>query len=176
MQRLDQGTVTSFGLALQEVAKVFSEGTGVEGADVLKNRSGQRYHIQVKSGPNTMPKDMAVRITELLRSAQRRNRRSIALLGMCYGSAQQVSNIVRKYLGVDWLVGREFWQFISGDQRCIDTIYKLAREVGESYRDEQGQTLQQIVENKIEELTVEFTRLYGRGGNRMWKQLLDKNC
>lgn len=49
-QRLERGSVTSFGSALQEVAKVFSEGTGVEGADVLKTIAGTHYHIQVKSG------------------------------------------------------------------------------------------------------------------------------
>ncbi len=34
-QRLERGTVTSFGPALQKAARVFSEGTGVEGADIL---------------------------------------------------------------------------------------------------------------------------------------------
>jgi hypothetical protein len=83
-QRLERGTVTSFGIALQDASKVFSEGTGVEGADILKTKAGRHYHIQVKSGPNTVPKDLGVRIAQLLRSAQRRNRGSTALYGMCY--------------------------------------------------------------------------------------------
>lgn len=87
-QRIERGTVTSFGIALQNAAKVFSEGTGVEGADILKTKAGRHYHIQVKSGPNTVPKDLAVRITQLLQSAQRRNRGSVALFGMCYGSPE----------------------------------------------------------------------------------------
>lgn len=37
-QRIERGTVTSFGMALQDAAKVFSEGTGVEGADILKTK------------------------------------------------------------------------------------------------------------------------------------------
>jgi hypothetical protein len=37
-QRLERGTVTSFGIALQDAAKVFSEGSGVEGADILKTK------------------------------------------------------------------------------------------------------------------------------------------
>ncbi len=97
-QRLERGTVTSFEIALQEAAKVFSEGTGVEGADILKTKENRHYHIQVKSGPNTIPKDLGVRISQLLRSAQRRNRGSVALLGMCYGNKQQVSSIVKKYV------------------------------------------------------------------------------
>ncbi|MFQ5750982.1 MAG: PmeII family type II restriction endonuclease [bacterium] len=93
-QRYERGTVTSFGNALQKVAKVFSEGTGVEGADILKTKDSSHYHIQVKSGPNTIPKDLGVRISQLLRSAQRRNLGSIALFGMCYGNKQLVSSIV----------------------------------------------------------------------------------
>jgi hypothetical protein len=46
-QRLERGTVTAFGLALQEAAKVFSEGSAVEGADIMKTKSGRHYYIQV---------------------------------------------------------------------------------------------------------------------------------
>ena len=35
-QRLERGAVTSFGMALQDAAKVFSEGSGVERTDILK--------------------------------------------------------------------------------------------------------------------------------------------
>ena len=57
MQRSMTGVNTSFGFCLQEIAKLFSEGTGVEGADIQKNKQGIHYHIQVKSGPSTMDKD-----------------------------------------------------------------------------------------------------------------------
>jgi hypothetical protein len=53
---------------------------------------------------------------------------------MCYGSRDQVSSIVLKYVaeegGVEWLAGREFWEFISGDPNCVDEIYAIAAEVG----------------------------------------------
>lgn len=126
-QRLERGTVTSFGIALQNAARVFSEGTGVEGADILKTKDGRHYHIQVKSGPNSIPKDLGVRISQLLRSAQRRNQGSVALFAMCYGSQEQVSSIVRQYVeregGIGWVTGRHFWEFISDDPRCIDEVY-----------------------------------------------------
>lgn len=80
-QRLERGMVTAFGKALQEAAMVFSEGTGVEGADIMKTKQGRHYYIQVKSGPNTIPKDLGVQISRLLRSAQRRNEGSVALCG-----------------------------------------------------------------------------------------------
>jgi len=178
-QRIERGTVTSFGMALQEGAKVFSEGTGVEGADILKTKQGRHYHIQIKSGPNTIPKDLGVRISQLLRSAQRRNRGSVALFGMCYGSEQQVSNIVRQYVeqegGIEWMTGRKFWEFISGDPNCIDEIYEIAGEAGKAFGDAQGQTLSEILEAKIEDLQREFEKLYGKSGSSMWENLLKRN-
>jgi len=178
-QRLERGTVTAFGIALQNAARVFSEGTGVEGADILKTREGRHYYIQVKSGPNPIPKEQAKRIADLLRSAQRRNRGSVALFGMCYGTREQVSSIVRKYIGeegsIDWLAGREFWEFISGDLHCVDEIYAIAAEVGETFRDPQGQTLAEILEGKLDELEREFQALYGAGGEPMWRNLLERN-
>lgn len=174
-QRIERGTVTSFGIALQNAAKVFSEGTGVEGADILKTKEGRHYHIQVKSGPNTVPKDLAVRITQLLQSAQRRNRGSIALFGMCYGSPEQVSGIVQQYVGVDWVSGQKFWEFISDDPNCVDDIYAIAEEIGRNFQDESGQSLREILESKTRELQGEFEKLYGRSGDEMWQRLLSRN-
>jgi len=178
-QRLERGTVTSFGIALQDAAKVFSEGTGVEGADILKTKGGRHYHIQVKSGPNTIPKDLGVRIAQLLRSAQRRNRGSIALYGMCYGNKARVSSIVRRYVqeegGVDWICGREFWQFISDDPQCLKEIYEIAAEVGRTFKDSKGQSLSEVIKSKIQELTDEFEEIYGKSGSSMWRRLLEGN-
>lgn len=178
-QRLERGTVTSFGIALQNAAKVFSEGTGVEGADVLKTKKGRHHHIQVKSGPNTIPKDLGVRIAQLLRSAQRRNRGSLALYGMCYGNKARVSSIVRKYVqeegGVDWISGREFWEFVSDDPKCLEKIYKIAADVGRTFKDPKGNSLSEVIEAKIKELTKEFEKIYGKSGSSMWRQLLEGN-
>lgn len=178
-QRLERGSVTSFGIALQDAAKVFSEGTGVEGADIFKTKKGKHHHIQVKSGPNTVPKDLGVRIAQLLRSAQRRNRGSIALYGMCYGSKTQVSSIVKKYVqeegGVDWISGKEFWEFISDDPHCLQQIYGIAAKVGRTFKDPKGQSLSQVLENKIHELTKEFEKIYGKSGSEMWKKILERN-
>lgn len=174
-QRMERGSVTSMGFVLENVARVFSEGTGAEGADVLKTKDGQRYYIQVKSGPNTVPKDLAVRITRLLQSTQRRNRGSVALFGMCYGNPDQVSSIVRKYVEVDTIIGKAFWEFVSDDPDCMAEIYDLATEVGESFRDAQGQTLTQILEAKVTELQSEFEQLYGQSGSEMWDKLLEQN-
>lgn len=174
-QRLERGTVTAFGQAIQKVAQVFSEGTGVEGADLMKTKEGRHHYIQVKSGPNTIPKDMAARISQLLRSAQRRNRGSVALLGMTYGNEEQVSSIIRKYMEVEWLIGRRFWTFISDDPDCMAEIYAIAGEVGDTFETEEGYTLAEVIEKKLTELTREFEEQYGATLEDVWKHLLEKN-
>lgn len=178
-QRLERGMVTAFGKTLQDVAKLFSEGTGVEGADILKTRRGRHYHIQVKSGPNSIPKELGTQISKLLRSAQRRNQGSVAMFAMCYGTEEQVSGIVRKYVeqegGVTSISGRRFWQFISGDRRCMDEIYEIAGEVCESFRDAEGRTLAGLIDSKTTELEVEFMQLYGDSEAQVWKRMLDRN-
>ncbi len=174
-QRLERGTVTAFGQAIQKVAKVFSEGTGVEGADLMKTKEGRHYYIQVKSGPNTIPKDMAARISQLLRSAQRRNQGSVALLGMTYGNERQVSSVIRQYMEVDWRIGREFWEFISDEPDCMDEIYVIAGEVGDTFETDEGYTLAEVVEQKLEALTSEFEAQYGATLNEVWENLLEKN-
>lgn len=174
-QHWERGMVTALGSALESIAKVFSEGTGVEGADILKTKGGRRHYIQVKSGPNTVPKDMAQRITQLLQGAQRRNRGSTAIFGMCYGRPDQVSDIIRKYVGVDVIAGKEFWKFISDDPNCIDEIYEIAGEVGASCEVEPGKTLKDLLDGKLLELEQEFVTFYGAGGDSMWKEILRRN-
>ncbi len=77
--------------------------------------------------------------------------------------------------GVNWLSGREFWEFISDDPHCIDEIYQIAAEVGESFKGPDGQSLSQALESKIEELTAQFEALYGKSGDAMWDSLLEYN-
>ncbi len=173
-QRLERGMVTSFGTALEKVALVFGETTGAEGADMMLTRDGRHYYIQVKSGPNTVPKDLADRTSELLQSVQRRNRGSVALFGMCYGNPDRVSGIVRTHIKVDYYIGKEFWSFISGEEGCIEEIFAIAAEVGDSYEDSSGKTFHEVVEEKIDELTEEFHQTYG-DGPEMWDRILEKN-
>lgn len=93
-QRMERGTVTSLGSAFQRAAVAFADQTGVEGSDIVKiKRAGirsQTYYIQLKSGPNTVPKDLAVTTRELLRRAQQFNRGSVPIYGVAYGSYQQI--------------------------------------------------------------------------------------
>lgn len=174
-ERFERGAVTSAGDVFQKLAEVFCERTGVEGADLMKRKGGRYYYIQVKAGPNTVDKDACEKLSQDLRSAQRRHLGSITVFGMAYGSVEQISNIVQKYLDVDMkLIGKDFWAFISDDPDCLQELYAIAGEVARSFRDTKGRTIAQLLQDKLEQLTKEFEEVYGSGGDGMWQQLLQK--
>ena len=88
---------------------------------------------------------------------------------------EQVSSIVHRYVQVDYLIGREFWEFISDEPDCIDQIYEIAAEVSRTFRDAEGRTLTQALDDKADELADEFGQLYSASGPEMWQSLLDRN-
>ncbi len=174
-ERLEQGIVTSSGDMFQKLALIFCKPTGVEGADLVKEKEGQTYYIQLKAGPNTVDKDACQIISEKLRSAQRRHRGAITVFGMAYGSEEQISSIVQKYLDADMkLIGKAFWEFISDDPDCLQEIYEIAGEVARNFRDKRGRTLAQLVQDKLEQLVGEFEAVYGKEGEQMWQSLIQK--
>jgi hypothetical protein len=174
-ERFERGATTSAGDMFQKLAGIFCEPTGVEGADLMKRKEGRYYYIQIKAGPNTVDKDACQKLSRDLRSAQRRHRGAITLFGMAYGSPDQISSIVQKYLDVDeMLIGREFWEFISDDPDCLQELYEIAGEVARTFRDKRGRTIAQLLKDKLEELTKEFEETYGTEGDEMWQQLLQK--
>jgi hypothetical protein len=173
-QRLERSLVTSFGQRIQNVAMAITErGTGVEGADICKEKNGIRYYIQMKTGPKTVNKDIMEQISTLLVSAARRNRGSVPLLGMTYGNSEMVSSIVRKYSQVDWIIGREFWSFISEDEGSAKEIFNLIREL-DTEGDDTDIAFSEYLDQKISELSEQIIDKYGDGED-MWEQLFEDN-
>jgi len=173
-QRIERSVVTSYGSRIQKVATSLAErGTGVEGADICKEKDGSRYYIQMKSGPNTVNKDISSEISKLLLSAARRNRGSVPLIGMTYGKKDRVSNILQKYSKVDWIIGREFWEFISEDPDCAWKIFKIVGELADSSLG-RGESYRKLYKQKVGGLTQQIEKKYGKGKG-MWKKLFDDN-
>jgi hypothetical protein len=175
-QRTERSVVTSYGTRIQKIAQIISKrGTGVEGADICKEKRGARYYIQVKSGPNTPDKDIMQQINTLLHSAMRRNSGSVALLGMTYGKRERVSSIIQRYSQIDWLIGKEFWSFISDNPRFALELFDIITDISENYAPDGGVPYPQRHEQKINELTNQITKRYGSGGPKMWKKLFEDN-
>lgn len=138
-QRFERGAVTSMGTTLQHVARIVAgpeSGSGTGGADLEVHRAGIRYFVQVKSGPVTINKDIASEISRDLNSArQRYGGNSVAVLGICYGTNEEVNPIGRGILqerGISILAGVAFWEFLSGEAGTMDEIQAIARETAQS--------------------------------------------
>ena len=178
-QRLERGSVTAFGTALQAIAKeVGGKGTGVEGADIMLERDGQHHYIQIKSGPQTFNKDIAQNIATQLNSARVRDPGSICHAGVCYGTLEQISPMVKAELqsrGVGLLVGTTFWEFVSGDANCMHELLGLAREAAEDTPAGE-KSYARRVEDKLDELAEEFHHRYGHGlTDDAWQRFLADN-
>lgn len=179
--RIERSTSTSFGSTVQKIATAFGTTSGVEGADfeisrdINRNGVPIKWHIQLKSGPSTVNKDICLQTSRELRSAVRRAPGSAGLLGITYGKAERVSSITLNYLDFDFKAGREFWEFISGDPECYKKLWLITIEVAESYTDKSGKTLKQLIDEKRDQLTKEFETIYGNGSGDFWNKFLEGN-
>ncbi|MFS0688972.1 PmeII family type II restriction endonuclease [Sporosarcina sp. 179-K 8C2 HS] len=178
--RLERSTSTGFGMTIQRIATAFCETTGVGGADisiVKENEQGVpvRWYIQMKSGPNTVNKDICIQISSELQSAVRRAPGSAGMLGITYGKADRVSGITQQYLSFDFEAGRNFWEFISNDPECYKKLWYLTISIAENFEDRGGITLKELIEMKRMELTAQFVEKYGESGENMWNNFLEEN-
>lgn len=178
-QHLERGTGTAFGTTLQSIAKLIGgEATGVAGADIMLTREGRHYYIQVKSGPDTANRDIAQNIGGLLNAARRRDPGAICLFGVCYARPEQISPIVRGQLderGVGLKVGREFWEFISGDPGCLDELLVIASAAADEAEPGESSFVDRV-EAKLTDLTNEFHERYGTTlDEATWRRFLADN-
>lgn len=178
-QHLERGSTTAFGTTLQAIARdITGQATGVAGADIALERDGRRHYIQVKSGPDTANQDIAQNISTLLNSARARDPTAICLMGVCYGRPDQISQITKSQLdrrGVGILVGREFWEFISGDPNCLGELLGLAEEAAEGAPPGEL-SFSDRVDRKLAELVAEFHERYGdQLTDPTWRAFLTAN-
>jgi hypothetical protein len=177
-QHLERGSVTAMGNALQAIARVIAKATGVAGADIMRERAGRRYYVQVKSGPDTANKDIAQNIATLLNSARARDPGAVCMMGVCYGRPEQISGITQRELqtrGVALTIGREFWEFISDDPDCMAELLELAGMVTEE-RPDGELSFAERVERKLQALALEFRDSYGDElDDDAWERFLSDN-
>jgi hypothetical protein len=77
--------------------------------------------------------------------------------------------------GVDLKVGREFWEFISGDPNCLAEVLDLAAEAAEQ-RTAGSLSFADRVDKKVAALTTDFIGRYGPSLDaNVWKRFLADN-
>lgn len=173
-QRIERGTVTGFGNTLQKIAKEFSNEKPLSGLTMKIIKEGKTYNLMIKSGPNPYPMQPAIDMQRILLETKNIEPNSIPIFCMCYGNEASVSNIVKSYMSeVKRLVGKDFWEFISGDPKCQREILTIAKMVGKDYKDKKGNSLNDVMCRKITYVEDELTKLYGKDKEIFWKNVLE---
>ncbi len=70
-------------------------------------------------------------------------------------------------------LGRKFWQFLSGEEKCRDEILKIVRETANNFQDIDKKSIASITEKKVIEIEKKLSSKYGNNENEFWTNLRD---
>lgn len=172
-QRLERGIVTSFGSTLQNIAKEFCNAKPLPNTTARIVRDGKIYNLIIKSGSNHNIQ-VTQNIQRILLQTKKNEPDSVPVFGICYGTEAMIGNIVKKHTcGIQLLVGKPFWDFISGDPDCYNQILKIAMRVDKNYVDPNIGSLGHVMEKKIIGLTEEIKKIYSTTGDDFLNNVLD---
>ena len=172
-QRIERGIVTGFGMTLQQIAKEFSNERPLPDLTIRVKKEDKIYNFMIKSGPNPYSMQAARNMQRILLATKKTDPGSTPIFAMCYGDEESISGVVKTHLGdVRQMIGKDFWEFVSGDPGCQRKILQIASEVGRDYKDSRGNSLNRIIEDKIKYVEGELIKLYG-GKNDFWRNVMD---
>uniref|UniRef100_UPI0015D4034C PmeII family type II restriction endonuclease n=1 Tax=Acinetobacter sp. 10FS3-1 TaxID=2563897 RepID=UPI0015D4034C len=136
---------TTFGGAIQnftnDVLGTFSSTTLGIDIEYEDQQDGRKKYCQIKSGPNTINKDDVETIHQhfkAVKNLSRTNNLALQLndmvVGIVYGERSEISqhykNLESKHDYIV-LVGREFWEKLTGDNEFYDDLIAVIDEVAE---------------------------------------------
>lgn len=139
-----------------------------EGIDLEFEKTGTKYIVSIKSGPNWGNSQQIKRMKDNFKQAKRiAGSHIVAVNGCCYG----VDNKSNKgdYLK---LCGQSFWEFVSGDEQFyIEIIEPLGYKAKEK-----NATFDKEYSKVINKFTKEFANKYcDSEGNIAWDELVKFN-
>ena len=165
---VSRSIVTSMGYFVQNLLSVTSDSVEKvkSGWDMVKHGAfGTNHWIQIKSGPNDMDKDQIVYWLSKIEEVENRGDRGY--IGMTYGKRDNNTvtlSLMRSYLpdmDIRTLVGRELWDFLSGDaafhERLFDSLrLSAARILG-------SRSVEEEIRECIARVHEEFKGRFGDG-------------
>ncbi len=172
-QRLERGIVTSFGSTLQNVAKEFCNEKPLPGLTARLSRDGKIYNMIIKSASHHN-----IQVTQSIQKVLLRTRElepdSVPIFAACYGDEDLMGSIVKKHMrNVQVLIGRPFWDFVSGHPNCYDQILKIAYKVDKNYVDPDVGSLKQVMGQKIGSLEKEIKKIYVNDADGIMNDILE---
>lgn len=163
------------GLAIFVAEKCYAgQKSTTEGIDLEMEKSGIRYIVSIKSGPNWSNSSSMAKLRDKFKTAIRVYKTSgncaniEAVEGCCYGNKNRYDpkdNHLK-------ICGQRFWEFVSGDSelytKIIEPLGEQAHEKNETYREE--------YRRMINKFTKEFSNAYcDDEGNIDWNKIVRLN-
>jgi len=176
-QRVERSLVTTYGHRIQKICKLIS-GTPKEAgsSQVIKEIDGHKHYIHMKAGPNTVNKGISDDVNLFMNKVRAEDPEAKVYLGMSYGKRDRINSITQRYSHVNWLMGREFWTFISDDPDAAQVIFRIACEVADNYRPPGVKlSYRQLKLPKVQEIAESICAHYGSEEAQMWHNLFEDN-
>jgi len=174
-ERVERSIVTSFGFLIEDIALKVSGGKSWsnEGGDIVLEKEGRPHYIEIKSGTASSN----VKMMRNTSNAQERLKEDmgddiVTVLGLTYGKKDEVFGTMTGYYeGDKMLVGKELWEFLTGESGAHEEVLKTITDAREEVQERwSGRTdlvsgavtIQELIEAKEEKLTKEWEKRYGK--------------
>jgi hypothetical protein len=162
-QRVGRSLVTSFGMKMENLVKLVTDGEKGEWWDVVKKSKNKNYYFSVKSGPRDMNKDQTVEFSRRAKNIMKEDSKAHPFIAMGYGKKAWpvIMDTLRKE-GVPpekhTLVGKELYALLSGEKNYHLKLLDLVVNVGT--KSSEGKTILQLIDEKVIEISRDFAKKY----------------
>ena len=169
-----KGMTGTFGNKLQEIAGEFTHETPKEGFH-LRIKKGQKiYNVIVVSGPqhNTSNVD---KYRSKMENSKKDFPGEIPVFGICYGSVDTLKLRFGKTLSTALknekiFIGKDFWQFISGDENCRDKVLEIIEDEARNFAEsDEYDSIYDTLLKQSEALDEYLSEMYGKDPKKFWK-------
>ena len=172
-----KGMTGSFGGKLQEIAGEFSHEAPKKGFH-LRIKKGQKiYNVIVVSGPQHNTSNVAKYLSKM-ETSKKDFPGEIPVFGICYGNKDTLKlsfgKILRTGLKNEKIyIGKDFWQFISGDKNCRDQVLELIQDEALKFsKSDDYDSIYDALIKQSESLEEHLSKMYGSDPKKFWKNLL----
>ena len=172
-----KGMTGTFGSKLQEIAGEFSHETPKKGFH-LRIKKGQKiYNVIVVSGPQHNTSNVAKYLSKM-EASKKDFPGEIPVFGICYGNKDTLklrfSNNLRTALRNEKIyIGKDFWQFISGDKNCRNEVLELIQDEASKFsKSDDYDSIYDVLIKQSESLEEYLSEMYGNDPKKFWKNLL----
>ena len=169
-----KGMTGSFGLKLQEIAGEFSHEAPKKGFH-LRIKKGQKiYNVIVVSGPQHNTSNVAKYLSKM-ETSKKDFPGEIPVFGICYGSVNTLKlrfgNSIRTALKNEKIfIGKDFWQFISGDKDCRDKVLAIIEDEAQKFAEsDEYDSIYDTLLKQSEALDEYLSEMYGDDPKKFWK-------